>query len=168
MKLTQYNGVYIDLRKYSSKTHQIMQELKNDGYVVTGVYHQRNPYRIGDNPSSTLCMLMDIPPHKRKSFQCVAVFSGGDDRCYVFADTSRIESAPPSQTNTIKVRFDIEISNIEVDSKYYSFDYRVWKNEKLEKEGKYDNSHSWSENREGFKKILEDSLAVNIVLEEIV
>jgi len=65
----------------------------------------------------------------------------------------------------IKETISVEIGNIDVDSKYYSFDYKVIRNGKTIKEGSYENDHAW-EDPEAFEDLLKNSLAVEIAIEQ--
>lgn len=60
----------------------------------------------------------------------------------------------------------VEISNLKVDEKYYSFNYEVLINGDFHDNGKYDGSHSRSDWQE-FKKDLEKGYAVECALGNI-
>jgi len=64
-----------------------------------------------------------------------------------------------------KYNIQIDIDNIKVGRRYYSFDYKFWNNGKLIEEGSYDRSHSRSPN--SIRKWLKDHWAYEIVLEKI-
>lgn len=57
----------------------------------------------------------------------------------------------------------VEIGNINVDSNYYSFDYKVIRNNKTIKEGSYENDHAW-EDLDAFENLLKNSMAVEIAM----
>lgn len=45
---------------------------------------------------------------------------------------------------TIKERIDCEISNISIDDRYYSFEYKIWRNGELIAEDVYENDYEVS------------------------
>lgn len=59
---------------------------------------------------------------------------------------------------TIKV----ETNNVKVGKRYFSFDYKVWRNRKLVSEGNYDSSHSRSPSF--MRKVLKNGHATEIIL----
>ncbi len=63
-------------------------------------------------------------------------------------------------------KIEIEISDIEVDDSYYSFKYKIFRNDKLVKDDMYESDHAWSYDKKGFKKILKDGDALSKVLVE--
>ena len=63
-----------------------------------------------------------------------------------------------------KEKIEVEISNIDVTDRYYSFNYKVFRNDKLVKEDYYENDHSWADDLKGWKKTLKDGHALGIVL----
>lgn len=56
----------------------------------------------------------------------------------------------------------VEISNISVDEKYYSFDYKVWRNGALVSVGNYENDYSVP--KQELIDDLENGYAVNIAM----
>lgn len=61
----------------------------------------------------------------------------------------------------------VEIKNFQVDESYYSFDYKIWINGKLEGHGEISDDHCW-ENLEDFKNMmLEENEAVKLTLEKL-
>jgi hypothetical protein len=67
-----------------------------------------------------------------------------------------------------KIILETEISNIEVDDRYYSFDYVVIKNGKRGKKQEYSNDYENGDTPEEFKKYLEEGGALNIIYEEYI
>ena len=65
----------------------------------------------------------------------------------------------------MKARIDIEIKNIKVGKRYYSFDYKVKFNGKLLDENSYSSSHSRSDSY--MRKELKKDYAVMLVLQQI-
>lgn len=65
----------------------------------------------------------------------------------------------------ITENFKVSVWNITVGKRYFSFEWRAWRNGKLLDEGKYDTSHSRSP--AFMRKILRNGHAVEIVLERI-
>lgn len=67
----------------------------------------------------------------------------------------------------IKDTYEVEISEIEVDSRYYSFYYIVKKNGKVIAANEYQNDHAWEGEEDYFKETLIEGEASKIALEEI-
>lgn len=67
----------------------------------------------------------------------------------------------------IRETIEIEVSNIDVDTRYYSFDYKIKRNGKIVKDSSYSDDHSWDNDFENFKKLLEKSFAVELALEQL-
>ncbi len=67
----------------------------------------------------------------------------------------------------IKVKIEIEISKIKVDSSYYNFHYIVKINGKKNKSGECNSDHSWGNDIKGFTKTLKNGWAAHLVLDEI-
>ncbi len=65
----------------------------------------------------------------------------------------------------MKEIIEIEVTNIEVDDGYYSFDYSVTRNGKKRKD-RYDGDFD-SQTPAQWKKILEKGEAVNLILETL-
>lgn len=61
--------------------------------------------------------------------------------------------------------FDVEISNMHVDDKYYSFNFKVHMNGKLLKEGSYSSDHAWHNDIGGFLKLLQEGYSAQLALE---
>jgi len=60
----------------------------------------------------------------------------------------------------------VKISNIEVDDRYYSFDYKIYINRKFHQEGSYDSDYeSWKKSE--FRSYLKSGGALKITLEQI-
>jgi hypothetical protein len=67
----------------------------------------------------------------------------------------------------IVTEITVEISNIEVDEKAYSFDYEILINANFHDNGSYDGTHSRAD-WQRFKKDLENGYAVEVALEQMV
>ena len=67
----------------------------------------------------------------------------------------------------IVAHIKVVVTNIEVDDKYYSFDYRVWKDGEVVKSTRYSNDHSRRDDKEEFKKDLENGYAIKCALESV-
>jgi len=65
-----------------------------------------------------------------------------------------------------KTKIEVEISAIEVDDSYYSFDYKIYRDGNLVMEETYESDHAWRDDKEGFKKTLKENSALSLVLEE--
>jgi|AntRauTorcE11897_2_1112592.scaffolds.fasta_scaffold05033_4 hypothetical protein len=61
----------------------------------------------------------------------------------------------------------VEISDIEVNDNYFKFKYKIFINNYLSVDEEYDGDHSWSDDKEGFIKILESGHAAQLALETI-
>lgn len=66
----------------------------------------------------------------------------------------------------MKTIIEVTIENIDIDDKYYSFDYTIVVNGKQMSKSEYESDHVWSDDKEGFKKTLEEGEAVKLALEE--
>ena len=60
----------------------------------------------------------------------------------------------------------VEISNIEVDERYYSFDYVITVNGKKRKKEKYDSDYENGDTPKQWKKYLEKGYAVECALQD--
>lgn len=69
--------------------------------------------------------------------------------------------------SAVNINISIEVDNIEVDEKYYSFDYKVYINGKLKEKDTYDSDHSWSHRQKWFKEYLEESGAFQEVIDKM-
>ncbi len=67
----------------------------------------------------------------------------------------------------IREIIEVEVCNIDVDTRYYSFDYKIKRNGTVVKDSSYSNDHSWNDDYENFQKLLEKSLAVELALEQL-
>lgn len=69
-----------------------------------------------------------------------------------------------------KFVFEVETWNVDVDERYYSFNYNIFVNGELKFENKeYGSDHAWGENQSsinGFKEELENGYAAQIALAE--
>lgn len=68
----------------------------------------------------------------------------------------------------IRAKIEIEITNIQVDEFYYSFDYDVLKDGEYLLNGEYQSDHVWGDDRQGFKEVLEEGEALNLVMQQII
>jgi hypothetical protein len=64
----------------------------------------------------------------------------------------------------LKTKIEIEVSDIKVGEKYFSFRYLIARDGKLKKK-KYESDYS-CRTAEEFKKVLEDGYALQLALEE--
>lgn len=67
----------------------------------------------------------------------------------------------------MKTVIEVEITNIKVDDRYYSFDYVVSVNGKVRPKEEYSSDHVWWDDIKGFKSLLKSSSAAQTVLEII-
>lgn len=67
----------------------------------------------------------------------------------------------------MKITYEVEITDINIDDFYYDFQYKVWKNGELIGEDEYQNDHVWRDDKEAFKKMLEEGYASQLALEAI-
>ena len=67
----------------------------------------------------------------------------------------------------MKVKYEVEIDNVNVDLYYYSFEYRLYKDDSLIKEGIYDSDHGWQSSIQDYKEMLENGYAAKIILQDI-
>lgn len=61
----------------------------------------------------------------------------------------------------------VRISMLKVDDRYYSFNYKIWVNGKLNREDNYSGSHAWRDDIKRFKEMLENGYATQLALEQI-
>jgi hypothetical protein len=66
----------------------------------------------------------------------------------------------------MKTIIEVEITNIEIDDFYFSFDYVIKINSKEYKQGQYESDHAWADDKKAFKKLLKDGDAVKLALED--
>lgn len=59
----------------------------------------------------------------------------------------------------------VNIKDIKVDDKYFSFNYRVSLDGKVIKQGEYSDSHDWRDDIEAFKKILNEGHALQLAID---
>jgi hypothetical protein len=64
----------------------------------------------------------------------------------------------------MKTVFEVEIKNIEVDEFYFSFNYKIKRDNELVAEDSFEDDHSW-EDKKAFKKLLKERYAVDLALE---
>jgi len=69
----------------------------------------------------------------------------------------------------IKTTIEVEIDNIDIKDKSYSFDYIVRVNDSIKKEGVFHNKHFWrgKKEREELRELLEVEEATKLVLLEL-
>lgn len=68
------------------------------------------------------------------------------------------------------VRIKVKLFNLEMDDRYFNFDYKVWLNGKIIKEANYSDSHSWgfpSSEQEKLKDLIMDYYGAQLVLESL-
>lgn len=65
-----------------------------------------------------------------------------------------------------KYNLEVIIENIEVDDRYYSFDYTILLDSKEIQKDKYSNDYCNGDTKEQFKKLLEDGYALELALED--
>lgn len=70
-------------------------------------------------------------------------------------------------SKSIKAKIDIEINDIEVGNRYFSFNYRIWADGELSQKDEYHDSYSDLHSASSFKDILEKGHAVSLVLKEV-
>ena len=63
--------------------------------------------------------------------------------------------------------FRVEVSNIEVDDRYFSFRYSVFINGEPFDKGTYNDSHSWINDKPSFRKTLREYWATQLVIQQI-
>lgn len=61
----------------------------------------------------------------------------------------------------------VEIINIAVDSRYYSFNYKIWLDGELKKDSSYSDSHSRRDDVDVFRKELHDEYALMVAIENM-
>ncbi len=66
----------------------------------------------------------------------------------------------------MKTIIEVEVTNIEVDENYFSFDYSIIIDGKHKCSGEYDSDHAWQDDIAGLKKMLEDGEAAKLALEQ--
>lgn len=67
----------------------------------------------------------------------------------------------------IKNTYVVEVSNIEIDNYYFSFDYTITKNGILLRTNSYDSDHAWYNDLDNFRKLLEEGYADKLALEHV-
>ncbi len=63
-----------------------------------------------------------------------------------------------------KEKIEIEISDVRVVDRYYSFKYKIFRNDKLVEDDIYESDHSWDDDKKGFEKALKKGSALATVL----
>jgi len=66
----------------------------------------------------------------------------------------------------MKTTIEVEITNLEADEHYYSFEYSVTINGKYKGGGEYDSDHDWQNDIKGLKEMLKDGEAAKLALEQ--
>ncbi len=66
----------------------------------------------------------------------------------------------------MKAVIEVEITNIKVDEKYYSFDYAVTMDGSFKKKDTYSSDHGWMLSYKSFEKILYEGEAVSTALQQ--
>lgn len=68
---------------------------------------------------------------------------------------------------TIITNIQVHIDNLKVDDYYYSFDYKIFINDKLEEESTYESDHVWGDDKTAFRKLLKkEGYANQLALEK--
>lgn len=67
----------------------------------------------------------------------------------------------------MRTTFDVDITDLWVDRRYFGFNYVIYRNGELIDEGNYENDHVWESNVERFKEILEEGEAATLALGRI-
>ncbi len=67
----------------------------------------------------------------------------------------------------IKSTIEVEITNINVGPKYFSFLYRVVQDSKLIKTDEYESDHVWQGEEKDLKEHLETGYAVKLALQQV-
>lgn len=67
----------------------------------------------------------------------------------------------------MKKKIEIEVSNIDVDDFYYSFDYVVLVDGIEYKKETYESDHVWRDDKDGFKKVLRNGVAFQTIIENL-
>ena len=66
----------------------------------------------------------------------------------------------------MKTTIEVEITNLEADEYYYSFEYSITVNGKHKGSGEYESDHAWQDDLKGLKKMLKDGEAAKLALEQ--
>ncbi len=69
-----------------------------------------------------------------------------------------------TEKKTFLSKIEVEISNIEVDERYYTFNYRVTLNGKLKDKGEINDDYENGDTPKQWKKTLEQGEAVNLAI----
>lgn len=80
-----------------------------------------------------------------------------------------MSKAKPLGRNTFRVDISIDISDIQINERDFSFNYKVWINDSLvtiQNSYTSEHSHSTEEAKEVFRILLEDGFAHRLVMEE--
>ena len=64
----------------------------------------------------------------------------------------------------MKTKIVVEILNIIVDSRYFSFEYKIWVNDELKGQRDYSDSHRWADDLDGWRKELENGVAMEYAI----
>lgn len=65
---------------------------------------------------------------------------------------------------TLKAQIEVEISNIDVDERYYTFNYKVTLNGKLKDKGEINDDYENGDTPKQWQKTLEQGEAVNLAI----
>lgn len=68
---------------------------------------------------------------------------------------------------TIVNNVTVNIDDVKVDKRYFSFKYKIFVDGKLKKDSEYESDHVWSDDIKGFRSLLKSSLALKIVLNDL-
>ena len=67
----------------------------------------------------------------------------------------------------IKTIIEVEIDNIDVDWRYYGFDFKITVDGVIVKEESYENDHAWGADQKNFIEHLEEGGAMRTALEQL-
>jgi len=66
----------------------------------------------------------------------------------------------------VKYQITVKIFSVNVDDRYFSFGYEVWLGNKKNKKDTYESDHAWSDDKEGFVRLLKGGGAMKLALEQ--
>jgi hypothetical protein len=65
-----------------------------------------------------------------------------------------------------RYNIEVEIDNVKVDHRYFSFDYKVTEGGTIKREEKYYSDHAWGMDFKSFENILNDHYAFHCALQK--
>ena len=66
----------------------------------------------------------------------------------------------------MKTTIEVEITNINTDQWYYTFDYSITINGNHKASGEYQSDHAWQDDLKGLEKMLKEGEAAKLALEQ--